>query len=451
MKKLLYNLFASQSEASLDDSNHILESGKFQQKKGAPNNTTTACVMGSGATNNGQPSPTRSRSNATIALTTTTMTTAIVEALEEGCEMNKERTVVRKLMNCNRQAVALGEERLSMWARMLYHLDEMKYQLFHPHIETTSQLMSMLDGLQCMGDVRCRGNNNNNGSNGSEESVIATVFDDMKPDMERIKNEHELSFFQVTDKVRVRFLLAEAASLGQTKNQTIRKLLSPIKTSLSQGEGEQPQMLTSALVIGPWYLEWDSNSSLCIPRRIVSDAANLVTNGWQIGHLDLDFVLNSILPVISQWNTEKVYDNETANGQHFVDDLIKALGFPQALDTSSSMMGDYLSTIRSKGYYDMSLQLTDEMKSMCGVESHSHCFQSHEQLDAMYYRLLESEPMFIEDNPIEGMLLLMLDRVFWQRHIDSPENPNFRPTCEHLGCPFRDPRLAVTMRRKYFS
>ena len=100
----------------------------------------------------------------------------------------------------------------------------------------------MLDGLQCMGDARCRGNNNNN-SNGSEESVINTVFDDMKPDMERIKNEHELSFFQVTDKVRVRFLLAEAASLGQTKNQTIRKLLSPIKTSLSQGEGEQPQMV----------------------------------------------------------------------------------------------------------------------------------------------------------------------------------------------------------------
>jgi len=237
MKKLLYNLFASQSEASLDDSNHILESGKFQQKKGAPNNTTTACVMGSGATNNGQPSPTRSRSNATIALTTTTMTTAIVEALEEGCEMNKERTVVRKLMNCNRQAVALGEERLSMWARMLYHLDEMKYQLFHPHIETTSQLMSMLDGLQCMGDVRCRGNNNNNGSNGSEESVIATVFDDMKPDMERIKNEHELSFFSSDGQGACAVLVGRSSKLGPDQKSNDTKALESNQDISFSGRG----------------------------------------------------------------------------------------------------------------------------------------------------------------------------------------------------------------------
>jgi hypothetical protein len=203
--------------------------------------------------------------------------------------------------------------------------------------------------------------------------------------------------------------------------------------------------------VGPWFLEWDPNTSLCIPRRLASDAAILAASSWQIKYIDLDFVLARIIPVIIDWNKNKVYDSKNANAQHFVDALIKALEIEENLDSSKSMVGDYLNIIRTKGYCHMTAVMCEGLKTKCDLTNSVYSFKTHEQLDNTFYAILDKEPMFSEDFPIEGYLFLMMDRVFWQRHFHFPNDPRFKATEHKAGCPFHDPRLVVTIRRKYFS
>jgi len=86
--------------------------------------------------------------------------------------------------------------------------------------------------------------------------------------------------FKVGNKVKIKLVIAEIAK--NDKQKKLRKLLSPIITRLdtSQTFG----LFHSALIIGPWYLEWN-NSSLCVPRKTYSSA----------GRKDKNFLIISFL------------------------------------------------------------------------------------------------------------------------------------------------------------
>ena len=73
--------------------------------------------------------------------------------------------------------------------------------------------------------------------------------------------------FKENQKIKIKLIIVEISHTK--KEQNIRKFLSPIATTL--GKNPQFGMFHSALVVGPWYLEWN-NSSLCIPRKCYSSA-----------------------------------------------------------------------------------------------------------------------------------------------------------------------------------
>jgi hypothetical protein len=76
--------------------------------------------------------------------------------------------------------------------------------------------------------------------------------DDIDYELEDIEKENKNTFMQVKKKIRIKLVIAEICKNNTQK--AIRKLLSPILTTFDTQQ--QFGMFHSALIVGPWYLEW---------------------------------------------------------------------------------------------------------------------------------------------------------------------------------------------------
>lgn len=133
-------------------------------------------------------------------------------------------------------------------------------------------------------------------------------------------------------RIVVKLVITEISHSNEQK--TIRRALSPV-ASIIPNVGQQYGMFHTALVIGPWYLEW-TDSSLCVPRRIMSSAALISADIGEIyvAKDDLEVIANKIAAVITKWNTHKRYINfkmtgkgiNEGNCQDFVEDVLKQCG-----------------------------------------------------------------------------------------------------------------------------
>lgn len=71
-------------------------------------------------------------------------------------------------------------------------------------------------------------------------------------DLEEIEKEEKSSQFKIRDKIKIKLIISEISH--SKKDKRLRSLLSPFITAL--GVGPQFGIFHSALIIGPWYLEW---------------------------------------------------------------------------------------------------------------------------------------------------------------------------------------------------
>jgi hypothetical protein len=71
-------------------------------------------------------------------------------------------------------------------------------------------------------------------------------------DINKIKEESEKKELFVGKTVKVKLVIAEICKSNTQK--AIRKMLSPILTTFDNNQ--QFGMFHSALIVGPWYLEW---------------------------------------------------------------------------------------------------------------------------------------------------------------------------------------------------
>jgi len=106
--------------------------------------------------------------------------------------------------------------------------------------------------------------------------------EDIDFDVEDVEKESQQAHMKIAQTVKVKLVIAEICKSDTQK--AIRKMLSPVLTKLDQQQ--QFGMFHSALVVGPWYLEWN-NSSLCIPRKCYSSAAMLAAD-LEFGGIQLD-------------------------------------------------------------------------------------------------------------------------------------------------------------------
>jgi len=276
---------------------------------------------------------------------------------------------------------------------------------------------------------------------------------------EPLNEDEEIMYTQPHAEIPVRLIITEI--LNSQSQKTLRSLLSPITSavpSLSQEFG----MFHTALVVGPWYIEW-TDSSLCIPRKIHSGAAILsadvdpvnVSLGEGVEN-SLTLMADKLADIICEWNIAKIYKNYSigtkkeneANCQEFVDTVLAAM------NTKINVEGafkDFVSKMKTHGKCELEYEPGPDVIAKCKLESKVYKFQSHKELDEFALMISKSYPFFKMEFKHDWRLLKAFDRAFWLRHFKQPKDDAHKPLYggpyNELLCPFKDPLATSTFMR----
>ncbi len=250
---------------------------------------------------------------------------------------------------------------------------------------------------------------------------------------------------KLKDNIRIKLLIAETAtSTGKRKlREIISPFLSTIPTFPTLG------MFHSALIIGPFKIEWN-DSGICVPRKIISSAAILTADIDHITTLErLDEVISKLGEVIVRWNCTKTYKEissdkvNTGNCQDFVDAVLESLGIRVKF---TGPLSKFVNQLRSKGKANLAFEIDEEFQKEFGLKENSFKFRTHLELDEFASQILEKNKDFPNKYKSYWALLKSFDRAFWLKHLRYPNHYEFQPKHTHhhgdnayLDCPFGDP------------
>lgn len=237
-------------------------------------------------------------------------------------------------------------------------------------------------------------------------------------------------------KIKVKLVVAEIANTEWQLQ--MRKFLSPITNTF--GLTRACGLFHTALIIGPFYIEWNS-SSLCIPRRCYSSAALLAIDlkESQLVELDIDQTIDVLSKTICKWNNEKFYDRVKCNCQHFVDDILKALGVELKFEKT---MNEFVKRMRKEGECKIDWKISKEIQEKFSIKEDHKTFTSHLELDKFVNNLKKIEPMFEEKYREDYFLLKSFDRAFWLKSYSKSKTKSSECEVDQDGncmCPFHDP------------
>ncbi|KAF0972599.1 hypothetical protein FDP41_008848 [Naegleria fowleri] len=272
--------------------------------------------------------------------------------------------------------------------------------------------------------------------------------DEDKKDLQKVAN--EISDLQTNKNyvikdeefLKVKLVIVELHRTAAQRN--FRKFLSPVLDTFNV----VPQfgLFHSALVVGPWYLEWN-DSSLIVPRKCYSGAAVLAADvdrsfkGPQVGE-----ALEKISNIICNWNANMMYSQQKANCQHFVDEICLALGIELKF---KGALGDYCEKLRTFGSCELNYSIPKELKEKCEFTKETWKFTSHSQLDDFVHTICKKDPLYFEKRQDDWSLLKSFDRAFWLRYYKNKKSDDFKP-CSN-GCPFSDPATSGSIMENFFT
>jgi len=357
-------------------------------------------------------------------------------------KVKPEDLIIAKLKKGNKQAVKMPQEELREWAKSLCVESELKEWYLNPEFAATKQTFDKLEKLNAK---IVNANEKKGGVLESSKSSVETRkdedFNDIDFDFDSIENESEKAFMKVGKEVKIKLVIAEICKSDAQK--AIRKMLSPVLTKIDSQQ--QFGMFHSALVVGPWYLEWN-NSSLCIPRKCYSSAAMLAAD-LDFGNIkySLDDTIKKISKVIIDWNVNKTYSQTKYNCQQFIDELCAELGIK--LDFKGPL-GTYLSNLREKGRCQIAFPVSDDMRESLKIRDELVKFQTHQEIDQFVNDILGRDPQFQDSFPQDWLLLKSFDRAFWLRHFKHPNDKKYTPHSKK--CPFKDPTQTASFKKEWF-
>ncbi len=269
--------------------------------------------------------------------------------------------------------------------------------------------------------------------------VFANDTYDISVDLDRLRRYKKLT------KLKVQLVICELSPIEALKN--VRKVISPIVSKIPQ---LKPQfgIFHTALVIGPFYLEWN-NSSLCIPKRLAAGMSILSADLGQVYSPtgNPNEVFEKVADVIFNWNLNYHYKMASFTGkksfegncQDFVEAILIALGVKPTFDGA---LKEYLTEMKTKGTCEPVFKPSPEFAKKFRLEKPSYTFNTHEELDVFVQYLQETIGAWNAFYPYEYILLKGFDRAFWLRHFSFPDNPKYKPVLGDNAacCCFKDPR-----------
>jgi hypothetical protein len=184
----------------------------------------------------------------------------------------------------------------------------------------------------------------------------------------------------------------------------------------------------SALIVGPWYLEF-TDASLVIPRKCYSQAAVLAA---EVSHYfegpQVSEAIDIISNVICHWNAHITYSSTKNNCQTFIDELCRELGITLKFDGA---LGGFVNDLRTYGSCDM------KYKNMT--------FKTHQDLDQFVIEEQKKDPKFFQTS--DYTLLKAFDRAFWLRSYKEKTKEN----TPHEACPFGNPNESQSLYQNVFT
>lgn len=242
----------------------------------------------------------------------------------------------------------------------------------------------------------------------------------------------------------------------------LTSLINPILTTFNPTSED---LYYSAIMIGPFILEWNS-FEICIPRKCVSKAAVMVSDiETNFSLSKMDKILPSLAKLIVEYNINYGYHKKGEsqnvkfkNSQEFVEDVLKLIQLD--INKISPPLLQLLKNIKKYGYTKLDFVMSPIFRNTFNIDEKSVCFTSHEQLDLFVNRLNKINSNFSIQFKDEYTFLKGIDRAFWLKYNSLLELPKkiekqlkdkYQPwikeiydedldeTDEQISCPFKDP------------
>jgi hypothetical protein len=226
--------------------------------------------------------------------------------------------------------------------------------------------------------------------------------------------------------IKIKIVVIDKSSKQKPKKQGFINFLSPVLSTIGgsqkrKKDEEQVELYTTALMIGPWYFEWDE-SELCIPKKCVSSAAILSADVDEVYTMkNLDEKIEKLAEKICEWNVHmgyrknKVVNERYGNSQEFVESVLEAIGVRLNLpDALSSFLGK----MKEKGSCKLEFAMSKDFQKKFGQKVDSITFFSHAQLDDFVHKLLEVDKNLATNHKGEYLFLKSFDRAYWMRHLN---------------------------------
>eukprot|EP01080_Neovahlkampfia_damariscottae_P010063 gene10063-2485_t len=250
-----------------------------------------------------------------------------------------------------------------------------------------------------------------------EENVETEDELDEDDNFKNDKMQGSLTEKQLKSDIRVKIVVVDQDAKSQFK-KGLRQFLSPVLSKIDMIP--QMGMFHSALMIGPWMIEWN-NSGLCIPRKCVSKAAMLSADIDAISTIkNLEDVADTLSQTIVSWNISKGYQTSggdkknVGNCQDFIESILNAIGIKIQLE---GPLGEFLHSIRENGSTKLEFKMDEEFRKKFEIETKSKVFTTHKDLDQFVDHLIDKEPFFEKKYKLEYQFLKSFDRAFWMRHL----------------------------------
>ena len=157
----------------------------------------------------------------------------------------------------------------------------------------------------------------------------------------------------------------------------------------------------------------------------------------------IDTYIDKLAKVICEWNSNKSYNQTTANCQHFVEDILAQLNVTPKYRTT---IDSYLKQLKQKGKCEIQWDVPNEIRENCKIQETSFKFQNHKEIDDLVTKIIEADPDF-ESSP-DFEFLKAFDRAFWLKYFRDPSNKDAHPSLNEdheCSCPFGDPERSKSL------
>lgn len=224
-------------------------------------------------------------------------------------------------------------------------------------------------------------------------------------------------------------------------------------------------MFHTALIIGPWYLEWNDSSLSTVRKKSSSKAVFAVDIAKIEGQKEVNEAIDSVAQLCTVWNGYKLYENDTCNCQHFVIDMLEYLGLGDNFENILERfppLAEYITKLKKKGVCDMAYYVDDRIAKAIKespqtsralkelVKNKKVKFSSHKLLDEFVSFIKQNFPLFMTNREQEYELLKAFDRAFWLRSQSSQteDDESVQPLIDihtnECKCPFNKNGQPIT-------